>query len=64
MGSRRILRTFAALASGQAAATALGYAFWVVTARLFDRPEIGVAAAAITTLTLVGSLTTSGWAPS
>ena len=60
MGRRSILRTFAALVAGQAAGTVLGYVFWVVTAHLFDRYEIGVASAAITTLTLIGSFTTLG----
>ena len=51
---------FAALLSGQSAAAILGLVFWLVAARVVDPPQLGVAAAAISTQTLLGLLVSMG----
>ena len=50
---------FRALLSAQVIAAILGFAFWVVVARLVEPKELGVAAAAISLQTLLGLLTLS-----
>ncbi|MBD8869385.1 lipopolysaccharide biosynthesis protein [Nocardioides donggukensis] len=57
---RRILRPFLSLVSGQVIGTALGFAFWVLTARTVPVETVGVAAAAITAQPLLGKLATLG----
>ena len=51
---------FAALLSGQGAAAVLGLVFWLVAARVVDPAHLGVAAAAISTQTLLGLLVSLG----
>lgn len=55
-----IVGPFRSLLAAQALGTLQGLAFWVVVARVVDAPEVGIAAAAITTQTLVGLLVTLG----
>ena len=60
-GTRRGLwAPFASLLSGQSAAALLGLVFWLVAARVVDPAELGVAAAAISTQTLLGLLVSLG----
>lgn len=55
-----VLKPFSSLLLAQVIGTALGLVFWVVCARLVPADGVGHAAAAISTQTLVGTLTTLG----
>jgi len=55
-----ILAPFRSLLGAQVAGTALGLLFWVVVARLVPGTDVGVAAAAISTQTLLGTATALG----
>lgn len=55
-----VLGPFRSLLGAQVAGTALGLLFWVVAARLVPGTEVGVAAAAISTQTLLGTATALG----
>jgi O-antigen/teichoic acid export membrane protein len=57
---RGVWSPFRALLSAQTIATALGFAFWVLVARIVDAHQLGVAAAAISAQTLLGLLTPLG----
>ena len=57
---RGLWAPFASLLSGQSAAALLGLVFWLVAARVVDPAELGVAAAAISTQTLLGLLVSLG----
>jgi O-antigen/teichoic acid export membrane protein/aminoglycoside phosphotransferase len=53
-------RNTASLVASSAITSAIGVVFWVVAARLFDADEVGVGAATITAITMVGNLSTLG----
>jgi O-antigen/teichoic acid export membrane protein len=55
-----VLAPFRSLLGAQALGTVLGLLFWVLVARAVAAPEVGVAAAAITTQTLLGLLVSLG----
>ena len=55
-----VLAPFRSLLGAQSLGTVLGLAFWILVARTVDAPEVGVAAAAITTQTLLGLLVSLG----
>jgi O-antigen/teichoic acid export membrane protein len=55
-----ILRPFVSLVGAQAIGSALGFVFWVLAARLGSTETVGVAAAAISAQTLLGTLATMG----
>lgn len=55
-----VLAPFRSLLGAQSLGTVLGLAFWVLVARTVDAPEVGVAAAAVTTQTLSGLLVSLG----
>lgn len=55
-----ILAPFRSLLGAQVIGTALGLLFWVMVARLVPGHEVGVAAAAISTQTLLGTATALG----
>lgn len=55
-----ILGVFGSLVTAQAIGALLGLVFWVTVARLVPTGEVGVAAAAINTQTLLGSITSLG----
>ncbi|WP_300644427.1 hypothetical protein [Nocardioides sp.] len=57
---RGVLAPFRSLLGAQALGTVLGLLFWVLVARAVAAPEVGVAAAAITTQTLLGLLVSLG----
>lgn len=57
---RGVLGPFRSLLGAQALGTLLGLLFWVLVARAVAAPEVGVAAAAITTQTLLGLLVSLG----
>lgn len=61
-GSARgpVLGAFGAMLAAQAAGTALGLGFWIVTARLVGEQEVGLAAGAISAQTLVGFIAALG----
>ena len=55
-----ILRPFFSLVGAQAIGSALGFVFWVLAARLGSTETVGVAAAAISAQTLLGTLAMLG----
>jgi O-antigen/teichoic acid export membrane protein len=55
-----VLTSFSSLLAAQVVGAVLGLAFWVTVAQLLEPEVIGVAAAAINTQTLLGSLMTLG----
>lgn len=57
---RAIWSPFRSLLAAQVIGAALGLVFWVLTARLVDAQEVGVAAAAISAQTLLGVITVLG----
>lgn len=57
---RGVLAPFRSLLAAQAAGTALGLLFWVVVARWVAGVDVGVAAAAISTQTLLGTVCALG----
>ena len=57
---RGVLAPFRSLLGAQALGTVLGLLFWVLVARAVAAPEVGVAAAAITTQTLLGLVVSLG----
>lgn len=56
LAGRGLLGRFTYLVATQAVTVALGLAYWTVTARLFPAGSVGVAAAATSTATLLGTL--------
>jgi O-antigen/teichoic acid export membrane protein len=58
--SSSVLRSAAALYGSTAVTAGLGFAFWAVAARLTSASDVGAAAAAISTMQLLGSFCTLG----
>lgn len=57
-----LLSAFSSLVSGQFVATGAGFLFWVLAARLTTTGDVGIAGAAISTMALISTLSTMGFA--